>query len=327
MLKKMVNTDLIEVCVVVSADNTYAEQLGVMLYSLLTTADSKAKFIIYVLNGGISETNIERISNLVVGFGSDVHFIVIDKRIYDKYPVSNHIKTSAYYRISMQYLLSPSYNRVIYLDCDMIIKDDISKLWETDISDHILAAVEDPGIEHIQRLFMPNNALYFNSGVMFINMDKWREADISGKLHKYIRECPEYLLFHDQDALNAVICGDWQPLHPRWNQQTKMFRLRSAETSFSGHELAAALQFPAIIHFTESSKPWHIMNEHPLKDEYYKSLQCTKWKYRFPELQKYINWKMKPIVGTIYMLLDNLKTFYRDVLNIYNSHFGKQGRG
>jgi lipopolysaccharide biosynthesis glycosyltransferase len=316
-----------EICIVVSSDNAYAKHLGVMLYSLLSTADSKAKFIIHVLNGGISKTNVDKISDLISGFGSTVHFIDMDKRVYSKYPVGSHFRPSVYYRISIQYLISFSYSKVIYLDCDMIIQDDISKLWIIDVSEHILSAVEDSGFKNNDRLFMPNNTPYFNAGVMLINLDKWREADISGKAHKFIHEYPERLLLADQDALNAVICGNWKPLHPRWNQQAKMFRLRHTETSFSEHELSEALQLPAIIHFTESSKPWHIMNEHPFRDEYFKFLQCTKWKYRYPKIQNHINSIMKPIVGASYNLLDYLKARYGGALNICNGLLGRQGRG
>lgn len=315
-----------EICIVVSSDNTYAKHLGVMLYSLLNTADSRSKFDIYVLDGGINKSNLDKISKLVEAFGSTIHFIYMDKKVYEKYPVNNHFKPSVYYRLSMQYLISPTYRKVIYLDCDMIILDDISKLWMIDFSDHILAAVEDSGFENNDRLFMPNNTLYFNAGVLLINMDKWREADISGKAHNFIHEYPERLLLADQDVLNAVICGNWQLLHPRWNQQTKMLRSRHPDASFSECELTEALQFPGIVHFTESSKPWHYMNEHPYQDEYYKLLQCTEWKYRFPKTHKFINSKMKSIVGSAYKLLDIMKMFCRTIVGICNSLHRKKCR-
>lgn len=299
-----------EICIVVSSDNNYSKHLGVMLYSLLITADRLAKFVIYVLDGGISALNLKKIIRLVNGFGSTIHFIDMDKRVYEKYPLSSHFMQSVYYRISMQNLISPSYSKIIYLDCDMIIQDDISKLWIIDISDHILAAVEDSGFENNDRLFMPNNTLYFNAGVLLINMDKWREADISAKAHNFIHEYPERLLLADQDVLNAVICGNWQSLHPRWNQQTKMFRSRHPDASFSECELTEALQFPGIVHFTESSKPWHYMNEHPYRDEYFRVLQFTEWRYRFPEMQKTFISVMKPFIRIAYKIFDCLKMFH-----------------
>lgn len=305
-----------EICVVVSADNTYAKHLGVMLYSLLTSVDSGVKLSINVLDGGIYRRDKNKISDLVSSFGSSVQFIDIDKEVYDKYPVSNHIRPSAYFRIAIQDVLNHSCRKAIYLDCDMIIKDDISKIWDVDNSHYILSAVEDSGFENNDRLFMPRNILYFNSGVMLINLDNWRKNDISAKTRKFIQEYPDRLLLHDQDALNAVICGNWQKLHPRWNQQTKMFRLRSEETTFTEQELSEALHSPAIIHFTESSKPWHYMNEHPFRDEYYKFLQCTEWKYRFPQLQKHINILIKPIIGVAYKLLDYLKVKFRYISNL-----------
>lgn len=299
-----------EICIVVSADNTYAKHMGVMLYSLLSRADCKSKFIIHVFDGGISKSNIQKIRNLVSRFGSTVYFINMGQSIYDNYPVSNHISPPTYYRISIQYLLSHSYSKAIYLDCDMIVKEDISKLWEIDVSNQILCAVEDSGFENNDRLFMPNDALYFNAGVLLINLDNWRMADISGRAHKFIQEYPDRLFLHDQDALNAVFCGSWQQLHPRWNQQTKMFRLHQEEIVFSELELSEALHSPAIIHFTEASKPWHYMNEHPYRDEYFRVLQYTEWKYSFPKIQKIFVSVVKPFLGIAYKSLDYLKIFY-----------------
>lgn len=307
-----------EICIVVSADNTYAKHLGALLYSLLSRADCKSKFIIHVFDGGISKSNIQKIKNLVSGFGSTVCFITMGQSIYDNYPVSNHISPSTYYRISIQYLLSHSYSKAIYLDCDMIVKEDISKLWEIDVSNQILFAVEDSGCENNDRLFMPNDALYFNAGVLLINLDNWRKADISGRAHKFIQDYPDRLFLHDQDALNAVFCGSWQQLHPRWNQQTKMFRLHQEETAFSELELPEALHSPAIIHFTEASKPWHYMNQHPYRDEYFQVLQHTEWKYRFPEIQSFFVLIVKPFIGIAYNVLDCLKMCYAGARNVLN---------
>ncbi len=294
-----------------------------MLYSLLNAADRGVKLNIIVLDGGIHGPDKEKICNLVGGFGASVYFTEMDKNAYNKYPVSNHIKPSAYYRISIQYLLNSSYSKVIYLDCDMIVKDDISKLWEVDVSNHIISAVGDSGFENNDRLFMPKNTLYFNSGVMLINMDNWRKADISGRAHKFIQEYPDRLFLHDQDVLNAVICGNWQQLHPRWNQQTKMFRLRPEETTFSEQELSEALHSPAIIHFTEASKPWHLMNEHLYRDEYFSVLQCTEWKYRFPELRNFFVLIVKPFIGIAYNILDCLKMCYAGAKKVLNSRDNK----
>ena len=302
-----------EICIVVSADNTYAKHLGVMLYSLLSTTDCLSKLIIHVFDGGISRSNVEKIRNLVSKYGADVHFIKIDRSLFEKYPVSNHLRQSTYYRIAIQYVLCPSYSKAIYLDCDIVIIKDISTLWEIDLSNQILFAVEDSGFENNERLFMSKSTLYFNAGVLLINLDNWRKADISGRAHKFIQEYPDRLFLHDQDALNAVICGNWQQLHPRWNQQTKMFRLRSEETAFSEQELSEALHSPAIVHFTESSKPWHYMNEHPYRDEYFRVLQCTEWKYRFPEIQKIFVSVVKPFIGIAYNILDRLKMYYSSV--------------
>jgi lipopolysaccharide biosynthesis glycosyltransferase len=315
------------VWVVTSADNRYARHLGVMLTSLFCSSSNSAKFEIIVLNGGISQNNVTLLRRITEKYCAGITYYNMDKYAFKNYPITEHITQAAYYRVSIPDILDNSIHKVLYLDCDIIVKEDICKLWEIDIDGYSLAAVEDPNMNRQKALFMPDDALYFNSGVMLINLKRWRNKSIGNKAHDFARGHPDLLLLHDQDALNAVLYGDWLPLHPKWNQQTKMFRLRHSETSFSDHELAEALQSPAIIHYTESSKPWHYMNEHPYKDEYYKFLQCTKWKYRFPKIQKYINYAIKPIVGSVYTLLDYLKKYRAEVLNMSNNLLSKLSRG
>lgn len=64
-------------------------------------------------------------------------------------------------------------------------------------------------------------AKYFNSGLMIIDMDKWRKHSISEKVINFINNNSEDMfVFHDQDALNAILYDQWHDLHPRWNAQT-----------------------------------------------------------------------------------------------------------
>jgi lipopolysaccharide biosynthesis glycosyltransferase len=162
-----------------------------------------------------------------------------------------------------------------------------------------MAAVEDPGCSRIQQLSLPPNSLYFNSGVMVINLSKWRRDSISLQLHKYIQENISKLEYHDQDALNAVLCGKWLPISPKWNQQSVMFKLNCSETSFTSEEYEEALRAPAVIHYTTSSKPWDYMNEHPYRQDYFDHLQHTGWNIKYPMATHYVNNVRKCIKKTL----------------------------
>jgi lipopolysaccharide biosynthesis glycosyltransferase len=308
-----------EINVLTSTDKQYARHLGVMLNSLFTSSSIGTIFTITVLDGGISKKDIAKLTRLADAHQASIKFVAMDRYRYEHYPLSNHIRQAAYYRISMSEILDSSVRKVLYLDCDIIINQDITELWETDFNGCAVAAVEEPHFDRHMDLHLPADALYFNSGVMLVNLDRWREERIGDKAHDFIRLQPDVLMLHDQDALNAVLYGKWLPLHPKWNLQTNMFELRPL-SSYSEQAVVEAVAHPAIIHFTTSSKPWHYMNEHRYRDEYFKYLCCTEWKPSFPKLHKCIRTVVRPMLSVAHKTLDILKARLFDRQKKSNCH-------
>lgn len=273
-----------EIKIISVADDNYTQHLGVMLYSLFKNHLSDEKLDVYIIDGGVSPENKYKLEGIGKEFNTPLKFLKIDKKIYQNFKISHHLTHSTYYRISIPELLDPSIKRVIYLDCDLIFKEDISKLWEVNISEYFMAAVENPKFNRYADLQMPINSKYFNSGVMLMNLEKCRQYDISSKVLKFIENNLNKIILWDQDGLNAILCNKWKELPPKWNQQTIMFEIDINETNFNKEEFMEAIINPSIIHYTTSSKPWHYMNEHPLKNEYYKYLKKTPWrKYSPPD--------------------------------------------
>ena len=271
--------------VVSVSDDNYSQHLGVMLYSLFEHhINYNNKIDVFVIDGGISEENKIKIEDIGKEFITPIKFLKIDKKIYQNFKISHHLNHSIYYRISIPELLNSSTKKIIYVDCDLIFKEDISKLWEIDISECFMAAVEDPKFNRYIDLQMPINSKYFNTGVMLINLEKWRKNNISEKVRKFIKNNSEKIILWDQDGFNAILYNKWKELPPKWNQQTIMFEIGADETNFSKKEFMEAIKNPSIIHYTTSSKPWQYTNEHPLKNEYYKYLKKTPWrKYSPPD--------------------------------------------
>lgn len=299
-----------EINVLTSTDKRYACHLGVMLTSLFSSSSVGTVFTITVLDGGISRKDIARLTRLAETHQAGIAFVAMDRYRFERYPLSNHIRQAAYYRISVSEILGINVRKVLYLDCDMIIKEDITELWDTDFNGYAVAAVEETNFDRHGDLLLPTDALYFNSGVMLVNLDRWREERIGDKAHDFIRKHPDVLQLHDQDALNAVLCGKWLPLHPKWNLQTDMLDLCSL-SSYSRQAVAEAVAHPAVIHFTTASKPWHYMNEHRYRGEYFKYLYRTEWKPRYPKIYEGFRTLVKPIIGVTYKLLDVLKALHR----------------
>ncbi|WDL88473.1 glycosyltransferase family 8 protein [Priestia aryabhattai] len=263
--------------IVTVTDDRYAQHLGVMLTSLFENKVLKNLIEIYVVSSRLKQDNKNKLEDICSNYDAICTFVEVNGEQYSNLSVRNHMSHAAYYKISIPYLLS-EVDKALFLDCDLIIREDIKDLWDIDIKDYLIAAVENPGFNRHDQLGIPLNHKTFNSGVMLMNLKKWREEKIPEKVIGFLHENSHRLSLHDQDGFNAIMYGQWLHIHPEWNQQTKFFEIKPNEISYSKEEFKKALQQPAIIHYTTSSKPWHFLNKHPYKKEYYKYLRMTEWK-------------------------------------------------
>jgi lipopolysaccharide biosynthesis glycosyltransferase len=114
---------------------------------------------------------------------------------------------------------------------------------------------------------IPSVASYFNAGVLLIDMERWREEQISEKAVAYLRQFPK-TPFSDQDALNVVCDGRWKKLDAEWNQQNH-FGTSLAETPADDR--------PRVVHFITGSKPWNTSQYHPSAAFYDQYRQRTRF--------------------------------------------------
>src|SRR5579883_2454226 len=144
------------------------------------------------------------------------------------------------------------------LRCGSVVLGDLSQLWELPLSGCALAAVQDAaipfcdsprGVKNRSRFGIPENAPYFNAGVMCIQLDEWRRRDITKRAFAYLQQAGGSADFLHQEALNAVLWNDWLPLDPCWNVPGSLAgRFQTPAASNCDH--------PAIVHFAGRFKPW-----------------------------------------------------------------------
>lgn len=254
--------------IVASSDDNYAPHLTVLFHSLLANCSAPERVSLFCLDGGISGENKARMSREVQKLGATgVDFVTFNSDRYDNLPTIKHITSSAYYRISIPEIFDDSVHKVLYLDCDMIVKGDIIELWETDISDFHVGAVENLSGHTYKKLGIPQNE-YFNSGMLLINLDLWRRDGIPEKVFEFKKENPDRISTNDQCALNGVLHDKWKHLHLKWNHQTGLYRPGEQTAAFPQSEIAEATLSPGIIHYIGWDKPWRKVRFHPLAGEY-----------------------------------------------------------
>lgn len=148
--------------IVFSADDNYAQFMGVAICSIFENKKNGNPIDIYVLDGGISSDNRKKLEFLSKRYSFKINFIQIDTALFKDFYTSRHITQAAYYRIMIPDLL-PKLKKELYLDCDIIVLGDISELYAINIDNYFFAAVEQYGQHRRKDLKMPIGTKYFNS--------------------------------------------------------------------------------------------------------------------------------------------------------------------
>jgi lipopolysaccharide biosynthesis glycosyltransferase len=260
--------------IVFATDENYIQHLGVSIKSLLYN-NVDLSFKIYIINNKLSNKSFEKIRKITSIYNCELVNAKISDDVFSNLLINNHFTKAMYYR-----LLIPNYvseTKVLYLDADIIVNNSIKTLYNKNIESCYVAAVENPGFTRHKDLSMKNNSAYFNSGVLLINVSFWKENELQKHVVNFIDTNSTSILYPDQDGLNACIDGNWKILSPKYNQQSVLFENNNKQkyNYYSDEEINEAIEDPVIIHYTGSSKPWHLRNKHPFKKAYWKYLIKT----------------------------------------------------
>lgn len=251
-------------------DNNYVEHLATMLNSLFKN-NALLRFHIYVLSLNLCEENKNRLQQFVKQNKSEISFIDVDMGLLNSYPIfgEGYLSPATYLRLFIPSLLPQSVEKILYLDADIIVNTNIESLFNTDISDVYLAAVEDAPNESVI-IPIDKGMPYFNAGVLLLNLNLLRKTDFLDKALSFIRENKERIFFHDQDVLNALLGNNAKLLPVKWNMLDCFYSWPPLIQSKKLSELRAADKKKCIIHFSGRIKPWHRASIHPLTSLYKK---------------------------------------------------------
>ena len=267
--------------IVIATDDNYIQHCSVMVTSVLEN-NKDAHF--FVLTEGLTDMNKSILKDIAERYNSTIDFCIVDSNIVKHFPMpadgGDHISIATYYRLLIEYLIPSSIDKVIYMDCDIVVRGDLSELYNIDLEGKALGAVYQNVIpstkQDLDRLMMSEELGYFNAGVLLINLKYWRENDVTKRLLNFIKCHFTLIKQHDQDTLNSVLQTETQSISYRWNFLPLFYSVKNPV--FPSHVVYEKDVEPSVIHYVCAPKPWDYGCNNPYRCEYDKYLQLTPFK-------------------------------------------------
>ncbi|OUQ16218.1 hypothetical protein B5E84_12645 [Lachnoclostridium sp. An14] len=277
--------------VVYSCDDGYVWILGISLISLL---ENNKDLTIFILGYDIQEKNKELLIKIAAEY--DVECIVLN--VYElcnrNFSVSGRWPSIAFVRLFMADILPEYIQKVLYLDCDTLVMQNITALFEMNMEGYVFRGVQDC----ISRQYKKNIGLntwetYVNGGVLLVDLAALREFNTERAVKRFFNQYSRRMTYADQDVLNGVFRGMIGILPPEYNVMTvilnwsyqEIYRLRKPTSYYSEKAIAYSKEKPAIVHFTQNLctiRPWYQNSNHPMANQFQKYKDISPWKDEVP---------------------------------------------
>jgi lipopolysaccharide biosynthesis glycosyltransferase len=282
---------------VIVTDEHYVIHLAALLKSIELNHISGEHIDVYVIADGVKAKSQKKIEASVDAAMFSIHWVKMEDTIppgvtlpldRTSYPIT------IYLRLFIANIVPKATKKALFLDVDMIVLEDISKLYNHDLGDNVIAAVQDPrlltfdndwgGIFNYKELGFDAKTKYFNTGLIIFDMEKWVAGNYAQKIIDGINENIKFANYPDQYGFNIVLANKWLELDTKWNYFA------------SGDE-----ESPYLVHFI-SRKPFYTSYSYnpKYKELFYKYLKLTEWRNAKPigEMDRYVK-KLKNILVKI----------------------------
>lgn len=277
--------------IVAASSNEYVPFLSVLLCSIRENSNPGRQYDIVIFSNKITKENknilrsiFHKQSNITIRFVEAGNYLA-DKKLY----TAMHVTTMTYLRLAMLDLMS-SYEKVIYLDCDMIINADVAELYDTNVDGYYVAAAIDTvmagwcnGIDQTQleynqkKLKLKEKFQYFNAGALLLNIKEFKKHYTTEKLFEIA--CSEKWKWFDQDVLNMVCERHTRFLENNWNVMVHLHTEPSQLPEFFAplyiyENYQGSLENPKCVHYAGHVIPCYAPNV-DLANLFWKYARCS----------------------------------------------------
>lgn len=223
--------------------------------SVLANAAEDDEIEFVILHSGLDDEHLQAFEKLRGIKDYQLTPIKVDCSVFEGFPNANWVTSEAWFRCLLADLL-PNHTKVLYLDCDTIVRSSLAELFAIDLGVSFAGVIEDVSKSHknAERISL-KDGFYFNSGVMYINLPLWRQVDFFHTLKELVLE--DFSIGNDQDALNKAcdehkfrLSPEYDYMHVWWRKNTPDYDADYLK------EYEKAAENPVIVHFT-GVKPNH----------------------------------------------------------------------
>lgn len=239
--------------ILISVNTDYLDKAKTMLFSL--RLHNSEKIVVYLLNHSLSQEQVEGFSDYLRDKCQiDLITIEVKQTEFDNMPLGEmHFSIEMYYRVLAQYLLPQELERILWLDADIIILKNISEFYDQNIDGayYVVCADRSPDSKSVKnskkQLGLNDNHIYFNSGVMLINLKFLRKQVLRSDIIQTSQLLSDKLTYPDQDLLNYMYSGKVK------YADSETFNYQVKDDPFIPKDVISRI---AILHYCGKKKPW-----------------------------------------------------------------------
>lgn len=263
-------------------NNNFVPYLAATIKSLAMHTNEVDNYDIMLMHRDISQRNQELLLHTIKDHPNvSLRFLDISAQISNLNLIANnHISVDTFYRLLVAKIFR-HFNKIVYLDSDLIILSDVAELYRIDMEDKLIAATIDadhfgqccgatPGVMQYceDTLHMENPYDYFQAGVLIFNITEMSHNFKENELIEFAQT--QEFMYLDQDILNVKCEGKVKFLDPMWNvlvdnQNFRMNHVIKKAPANIYFDYLESRKNPYIIHYAGAEKPW----TNPLSDYAY----------------------------------------------------------
>lgn len=258
------DTEINKIPIAMATDNNYVYPTIIAMTSMLENKEESTNLDFHIMiSGQVSEENRNRLNELPnIYKGCSVELINLEDKFSNAYAGAGNFQGAAYYRLILPSLLS-GYDKILYLDGDIIVRKDLWSIYGIDLQDNYIAAVKDMahqmwgGQDYAYKLGVRDTKQYINSGILVMNLQKMREDNMEKKFSDLIPQLESRgLVYPDQDILNSTCYDKIKFISPEYNTMQGLVFVDNTQGIYDSQEWERARTDPTIIHYSSGNKPW-----------------------------------------------------------------------